>query len=93
MGGEVDSEILRKLAEWEEKAEVNSELIEFYRKLLQIQSEAERRVGIATPDLSSETIATRLDNGQPLIQFDDLNLDSIARSTMILKSAFVVGRS
>jgi len=84
MGGELDSEILKNLAEREEKAEVNPELIQFYRRLLQIQSEVEQRVGITTPNLSGDTIAARLDNGQPLIQFNDLDLDwSLLKNTFV----------
>ena len=67
--------ILRKLEEWRQKEEVNPELIEFYRKLLHIQSRAERRIGIPKPGLTSETSSERIEHGLPLIGFDDLALD------------------
>ena len=67
--------ILRKLEEWRQKEEVNPELIEFYRKLLHIQSRAERRIGIPEPGLTSEASSERIEQGLPLIGFDDLALD------------------
>jgi len=67
--------ILRKLEEWRQKEEVNPELIDFYRKLLHIQSGAERRIGKPEPGLTGEASSERIEQGLPLIGFDDLALD------------------
>ncbi len=87
---EMDGKILQRLEEWKEKAEVSPEVVEFYRRLFGIQSEAERRVGAPAPGLSSETISVRLEHGLPLIQLDELDLDwSLLQTTFVkVTSAF-----
>ncbi len=86
----VAGKMLGKLEEWKEKAEVSPGLVEFYRRLLRIQSIAERRVGIPRLDLNSEAISDRLDHGLPLIGFDELDLDwSLLQTTFAeVTSAF-----
>ncbi len=81
---------LRKLEEWTEKVEASPELIDFYRRLLRIQSIAERRVGIPRLDLNSAAICDRLNQGLPLIGFDELDLDwSLLQATFVeVTSAF-----
>ena len=81
---EMDGKILHRLKEWKEKAEVSPDVVEFYRRLLRIQSEVERCVGTPTPGLNSETISVRLEHGLPLIQFDELDLDwSLLQTTFV----------
>jgi len=70
-----NSNILRKLEEWKEKEEVDPKFIEFYQRLLRIQSRAEQRIGIPQLSLSSEAISERIEHGLPLIGFDELALD------------------
>ncbi len=86
----VDGKMLRKFEEWMEKVEASPELVEFYRRLLRIQSIAERRVGIPRPDLNGEAISDRLDQGLPLIGLDELDLDwSLLQATFVeVTSAF-----
>ncbi len=81
---------LRKLKGWTEKGEASPELVEFYRRLLRIQSIAERRVGMPRLDLNSEAISDRLKQGLPLIRFDELSLDwSLLRAIFVeVTSAF-----
>lgn len=50
-------------------------LLEFYQRLLHIQSEVERRVGVPEPGLTSETISDRIEHGLPLVAFNELDLD------------------
>ncbi len=71
----VGNQAIRKLEEWKEKGEAPAKLVEFYQKLLRVQSRAERRTGIPKPGLSSEAISDRLEHGLPLIGFDELDLD------------------
>lgn len=75
MGKGVDSKVSGKLKRWAEKVEASPELVEFYRRLLRIQSIAERRVRIPRLDLNSGAISDRLDQGLPLIGVDELALD------------------
>lgn len=67
--------ILRKLEEWGQKEEINPKLIDFYRKLFDIQSRAERRIGTPEPGLTKQNISELIEHGLPLIGFDDLALD------------------
>lgn len=59
-----------KLTDWQHKQEVAPELIDFYRRLLIIQSTVPPREVSSSQDMSR-----RLDQGQPLLQFDELNPD------------------
>ena len=70
----MESKVLRRLKEWQEQAEAPPGLVEFYRRLLRIQSRAQGRVGLPRPDLSSEAIGDRQEHGRPLIGFDELDL-------------------
>lgn len=70
-----ESEILKRLEEWEGKEGPLPKSLEFYRRLLSIQSEARLRVGIPRPSLSRESVTNRLTGGSPLLRFEDLSLD------------------
>ncbi len=70
-----DSEILKRLEEWGGKGECSPEFLEFYQRLLRIQSKTEQHLNIPKPSLSSETINERIEHGLPLIEFDELALD------------------
>lgn len=49
--------------------------IEFYQRLLRIQSEAEQHIGINKPNLTEETASERMESGAPLLNFDELAID------------------
>jgi FdhE protein len=70
-----ENEYISRLKEEGEKRELPSRLLEFYQKLLCIQSRGEQLIGKITPNLKEETINERLNNGLPLISFDELILD------------------
>jgi len=70
-----DSKILKKLSDLEKEEGSLPLLLEFYRKILQIQSRARKRIGTPEPGLSSEAISKRMLNGLPLVGFDELILD------------------
>jgi FdhE protein len=72
---DTNSKILNKLAELEKEAGGPPLLLEFYRKLLQVQSRVQKRIGTPKFSLSSETIRQRTGEGLPLVSFDDLALD------------------
>ncbi len=90
MGSGADSKVLRKLEEWQRETGADPELVDFYRKLLGIQSRVMQRVGLPKAGLSSEAISHRLEQGLPLIEFDKLDLDwSLVQTTFVkVTSAF-----
>ncbi len=71
----LNNKTLEKIDEWGEHTEAPPELVEFYRRLLQIQTKARRRVGVPKVSLSAETVAGRLGQGRPLLVFRELDLD------------------
>ena len=70
-----DGEILKKLEEWVKKGDYNSRFLEFYQRLLNIQSRVAERISIPKPALNSKTGHKRIESGRPLINFDELDLD------------------
>jgi FdhE protein len=70
-----DSKILTRLEEWERKEGALPEAVEFYRGLLRIQSEARSRIGVPRIDLNEEAISSLIEQGIPLLKFDDLSID------------------
>ncbi len=69
------SKILEKLKKQEKEEGKLPLLLEFYKKLLQIQSGVQQSQGTRMPALSHETIQKRLRSGRPLLRFSELNLD------------------
>ncbi len=70
-----NSKILKRLQEWEEKEGHLPKLLEFYQRLLGIQSGVKLPVDITRRDLSEEAISNRSGHGSPLLSFDDLAID------------------
>ena len=70
-----DREIIKKLDEQEKEEGSLPLLLEFYRKLLRIQSIATKRIGTPKPGLSSEANDKRTKNELPLLGFANLALD------------------
>jgi len=70
-----DSKILKKLTKQEKEEGKLPLLLDFYRKLLEIQSRAKKRISTPKPFLSKKVLSEQIANGVPLIRFDDLTLD------------------
>jgi len=70
-----NNEILKRLEEEGGKRGLPPRFLEFYRRLWQIQSGTEQRIGTAKTGLKKEAINERLGRGRPLISFDKLALD------------------
>lgn len=70
-----DNNIIKKLEEQEFQQGGLPPLLEFYLKLLRIQSEAEQHIGVPEIGLTRETINARIEQGKPLLVFDELDLD------------------
>jgi len=70
-----DSKVLRQLEEQQKKEGRLPELLEFYQKLLQIQSGVGQRIDLPSPSFSSEVVKKRTGQGKPLLKFSDLAID------------------
>lgn len=75
MRPKADKEIIKRLEEEGKKKGLSPRFVEFYQRLLRIQSGAEKRIGRAKPGLKPEVINERIERGLPLISFDELALD------------------
>lgn len=71
----IDSKILKVLEEERKKEGTLPELLEFFYRLLQIQSGVGKRIDVPNPSFTSDEIKERAVQGKPLIGFDDLALD------------------
>ncbi len=67
--------ILKKLQNQEKEEGKLPLLLEFYKKLTQVQASARKRSGKLEPTISSDAIQSRIVRGQPLVSFDELSLD------------------
>jgi len=68
--------IISFLEEKERKEGILPKLLEFYRKLLQVQSQVEKKLtSRLEPSLSRDATSKRTNDGVPLISFDELALD------------------
>ncbi len=70
-----DSQILEKLADLEAKKGTLPAALDFYRKVLRIQSEARSRAEAMTSCPDGETIRKRISSAAPLLEFNDLQID------------------
>lgn len=75
MTAETDSEVLKRLEAEGKKEGFDPRFLEFYQRLLRLQSGVEQRIVLPEPSLSSEAIGERLEHGLPLISFDKFPLD------------------
>ena len=75
MKSEVDSKILDRLEDWEQREDQLSNFTQLYRELLQIQSEVKSRIIVAKPDLAEDLARDRLRGGIPLLLFKDFSPD------------------
>lgn len=75
MTADIYQDILKKLDVREKEEGKLTLLLEFYRALLAIQSDAQRHLGAHRPDLSKEGIEERIRNGLPLLRFEDMEQD------------------
>ena len=75
MTKDTTSKIIDKLQK-QSKEEGNLPLLlEFYQKLLRIQTNTQKRISHLRPTISGAGIQARLTSGQPLVSFDELAID------------------
>ena len=71
MISQIDSKVLFRLQEWAQKEGELPRLLQFYRELLQIQSEAKSRIVVKKPGITDALVRDRLSEGIPLLLFED----------------------
>ena len=71
----IDDKILKKLKTWEKKEGLLSKSLEFYRKLLSIQSAVKLRIGAPEICLNQEGAKDRIISGRPLLEYNDFSID------------------
>lgn len=64
-----------RLQEWEQREGQLPSFTQFYRELLQIQSEAKSRIIVTKPNLDKDLVRDRLCEGIPLLLFKDFSPD------------------
>jgi formate dehydrogenase maturation protein FdhE len=69
------SKILDKLAEKKQEEGSLPLLLEFYQKLVEVQSKAQKRIGTPKTGPSIQALRNRILKGLPLVSFDELDLD------------------
>lgn len=81
----IDGKILKKLEKREKKKELPSKSLEFYRKLLAIQSAVQRCISPPEISLNQETANDRIISGCPLLDYKDFSIDF-----QLVKEAFKI---
>lgn len=82
MTTDIENKIIEKLNMQEKEEGKLPLLFNFYRRLLQVQSEVKRQIDLPKPLLSREAINQRLEQGLPLVSFDNFTADwSLLRDT------------
>lgn len=74
MPAKIDNISIKQLEEKEKKEGTLPPLLEFYLKVLRIQSKTEKQIGIDKAGLSERVISSRMEQGKPLISFDELDI-------------------
>ena len=69
------NKILKRLKEQEKEEGSLPLLLEFYKKLLQIQSRVQKRIGTAKVNPGSTALQKRQMQGLPMIDFNEIDLD------------------
>lgn len=94
MSSGVEDEIIRRLEEQEREQGALSPLLDFYKGLAVIQSEAVKQMGMPRLRMTDETVKRRLEDGLPLLTFDKLDLDwSVVSEVFAKVSALFAERS
>ncbi len=85
MAAGTDNEIVKRLEEEGKKRGLPPRFLEFYQRLLHIQSGALQGIGKAPLGLKKEAVNNRIERGLPLISFDELALDRVLLKDIFAK--------
>ena len=69
------NKIVKKLKEQEKEEGSLPLLLEFYKKLAEVQAAAQKKIGAIEPTISTVAIDQRMSQGQPLVRFEELAID------------------
>lgn len=79
---EINSKILERLEEWQRNEGSLPEFVEFYKRLLSIQTAVKAHLSTPHPTLSQAEVTERLGQGVPLLEWEALSPDwSILQDT------------
>jgi len=88
---EINSKILQRLDEWQQNEGSLPEFVEFYKRLLGIQTDVKAHVSTPQPSLSQAEVIDRLRQGIPLLEWQALSLDWSALQNLFHRVATVAG--
>jgi FdhE protein len=78
------SKIYKKLSEQEKEEGSLPLLLEFYKKLTNIQAKTQESIGLIEPTISNPMINQRLRQGIPLVRFEEFAVDwDLAKATFV----------
>ncbi len=89
MGRETDKRVLETLDQWQKDSLPGP--IELYARLMRIQTEAKLSVSFDRPHLPAEAISERLSRGNPIMAFDELQLDWGKIDSLFAEALSVIG--
>ena len=75
MASETEAKMLQRLDELEQREGELPSFVQLYRQVLRLQAEARSRFTAPKPKLAEDVISSRLNQGIPLLSFEDLSLD------------------
>ncbi len=88
---EINSKILERLDEWQQSDGSLPEVVEFYKRLLHIQTNIEPHLYTPQPILPQAEVLDRLRQGIPLLEWQDLSLDWSTLQNLFQKVTDVAG--
>ena len=84
-----DSRILEQLNDWEQDTPPGP--IQLYIRLMRLQINGRQGISVPEPALLAETVAERLSRHQPLLTFDDLDIDWDKFEKLLREALSVIG--
>ena len=88
---EINSKILERLDKWQQSEGSLPEVVEFYKRLLHIQTNIEPHLSTPQPILPQAEVLDRLRQGIPLLGWQDLSLDWSTLQNLFQKVIDVAG--
>ena len=89
---EINSKILERLGEWQQKEGSLPEILEFYRELLRIQVGARASIPSPQPRLTKTEIGVQVRKGIPLLKWDALSIDWSIFQDLFQAVAVTIGK-
>jgi len=87
----INTKILEKLSKWQQSEGSLPEFVEFYRRLLHIQTDAKAHLSVAPPRFTEAEVSERMIHGVPLLEWQALALDWSALQGLFQEVAALAG--